>query len=112
MSTIANWAYKSKCTYWATSRDAYGKVTYGAPVVIACMYTVGAEKRVDAKGAEFVTTAKIATETAGCKADYVLAIGDFPNTTQPLTVGARTVRSVMEKDRAMFNDTPDYEILI
>ena len=112
MSTIANWAYKSKCTYWATSKDAYGKVTYGAPVVIACMYTVGAEKRIDAKGAEFVTTAKIATETAGCKSDHVLAIGDHSATVAPLTVGARTVRSVMEKDRAMFDDTPDYEILI
>jgi hypothetical protein len=111
LSTLANWSYTRTATHWAVSgRDDWtGVVTYAAPVTFDCDYKATAERRVDASGAEFITSQVIFTERDSISPGDMVLIGESTEV-DPLAAGAQRVRTVDRYSDTFEQSADDYEV--
>lgn len=92
MSFIADWAMTRSCTVWPYGgRDAYGNVTFGAPVFIDNIWwKETSEKFLDEHGNELVSTFKVITrienKDALARRNYIVIDRDETATLNPSTL--------------------------
>ncbi|EJQ0793540.1 hypothetical protein NYD80_002992 [Cronobacter sakazakii] len=113
MSSIANWSYTGKATFWKRleGQNDYGDpLGFAAPVVIDCGYEGGLSKRIGGIGSEIVAKNTIWTEYALAKTgDYVLiGISDL---TDPKEAGADEVQQVLRYEDTFERIADDYAII-
>jgi len=104
MSSIGRWSYANTATVRPfVSEDTFeGGITYGPDYQIACTWAAESKEMRDATGAEFVSAYVIWSEDARPKHRDLILL----NTTAP--TDWQEIRSHMEWDASMFQDTPDF----
>lgn len=104
MSQIAAWSYTNVATVrpFIDEDLENGGIVYGEEYTIACTWAAESKEMRDATGAEFVSAYVIWSEDARPKHRDLILL----NTVAP--TDWQEVRSHMEWDMAMFDDTPDY----
>lgn len=104
MSSIGRWSYKNTAQVKPfVSEDSYtGAIVYGTEYTIDCTWAAESKQMRDATGAEFVSNYIIWSEDARPKHRDLILLN-----TQSVT-DWQEIRSHMEWDTAMFDDTPDY----
>ena len=104
MSSVARWSYKNTARVrpFIDEDLENGGVVYGDEYVIACTWAAESKEMRDATGAEFVSNYVIWSEDSRPKHRDLILL----NTVAP--TDWQEVRSHMEWDASMFDDTPDY----
>lgn len=107
MSSIARWSYKNTARVrpFLDENLETGEIEYGPEFEIACTWAAEAKQfrnPASLNGEEFVSAYIIWSEDARPKHRDLILL----NTEQP--VDWQEVRSHMEWDASMFDDTPDY----
>lgn len=104
MSSVARWSYKNTATVrpFVDEDLENGGITYGDEYVIACTWAAESKEMRDATGAEFVSSYIIWSEDPRPKHRDLILL----NTVAP--TDWQEVRSHMEWDMQMFDDTPDF----
>lgn len=112
MSAAANWSYTATATLWPwlDRGDWTGVESFGPPELIACSYSVKAERRTDGRGVEFVTRQLIYTERDGIKQGDRILIGDHTGVLDPIAAGALEVRAVERQHDVFDNLADDFEV--
>ncbi|MFD2756386.1 hypothetical protein [Comamonas terrae] len=111
MSASASWSYTAKATLWPLlGRDDWaGQDAFGAPVAFDCDYSAKAERRVNARGVEFVTRQLIYTEFAQAKQGDFVLIGES-TATDPVAAGALEIRAITRYADTFDRAADDFEI--
>jgi len=104
MSSVARWSYKNTARVrpFIDEDLENGGVVYGDEYVIACTWAAESKEMRDATGAEFVSSYIIWSEDPRPKHRDLILL----NTVAP--TDWQEVRSHMEWDMQMFDDTPDF----
>lgn len=104
MSSIARWSYKNTARVrpFIDEDLENGGILYGDEYTIACTWAAESKEMRDATGAEFVSSYIIWSEDPRPKHRDLILL----NTVAP--TDWQEVRSHMEWDASMFDDTPDF----
>lgn len=104
MSSIANWSYTNTARVrpFISSDDFDGETLYGEEYTIRCTWAAESKEQRDANGVEFVSAYIIWSEDPRPKYRDLILL----NTEQE--TDWQEVKSHMQWDMSMFQDTPDY----
>lgn len=106
MSSIANWSYKSQCTFWSCTFDDYGQpARWRFEYILPCAFEQGGKLVTAADGSQFQLLHTIWFEYLGDfrpRLGWRVAIGAF-ETVEPVKA-VEEVRAITQWDMAMFGE--------